>query len=1153
MYKHEKFSTIKTLCEQTTRTLHNRIVLCKDFTQKSNTRYYISDINSCSVTQNGTGDEQISMSGAPSSQVSCEMWLMNEDNLTTLSAVESREATQISLTNLVGYFIRPEVGIIDTEGNIIYTPLGIYEITEATSKSDWKTVNITAYDIMSTKLQSYTFDSAQFTSEYTKPTVANFLTFVDNQTSYITGYDVIANSTTYTTKILNKVLFDSTNGIDYVSYFNGKTLRETLAGISGIVGCNALVRADADEDENTSSLCLTFFTSPESAYNITAPRDMQYQSETKIADDVDFLITSCTSSDNEEENESYTATYNNQDRGVGVTFSNEVIKHADIDLIAGKKTTETYGWANKSYMPMEFTWRSNPCIQVGDIISVETATGTYKNCYIAKQVLDICGGFKSTVTCPKGDAEVSFSSGEYVTPAELKKTTENLKKTMNEATQTISGANGGYVVHLDLNNDKQPDNIFITDVSVNEDDFEGNDTDGYYLKKSENGRPNAKSVIRINSGGIGLSYNENGNAGTSNDMFNVAITGKGIVADYLYTGIINKGYETYFDLGTNGNSPSIVTKNSATNPLYSSKLEAGKLSFVKNAVSTSDTDKILGILGPISSYTYSATCSTESSEQNKVISINNFSYTTSMIGCIIKITFQNTTTHTSPYLQINSLSAKAIKYYKDGYLTDYNSWAAGETIYLTYDGIYWVYVERNTNSDEYYQGMMYVDSIGDGISFGYYDNENSNVFNRLVDIKKYDTSNGGYIEIKNKEFGSIVQQRDLEITTDIDKKKIHKQFITKLGVGNVPSKIKTDLTFYATLDFGDYGQWAPIVNTGDYELTNYVEIADNSDVISFNGLYQVGYSHLAIYFYDTNKTKLSTSHGIITSYNTITEKTLKNYTCGIPDNTKYYKLIMQRSSEALSSSNYSITDYDIIYNYYGHYFKTSTTKQYLTNYCDLPDDVTSIGPSLTFAGYCPGGYLQFGYDIYYKYIPSESTSYTYQFVESVTAITQSGESGVIKTYKGEDILSPVYPTGTNFGNCVRFWVKCTISGTSYWAGVYSSSLKIATNKARIVLSTTDAPEDIRTQVSSSVIRGTSALELNVNNSGTVTDIARMEVYPGVGTDKGTRVRLRSRADSSTNNSMTNSYLEIAPNAELRVESDKLRVYDGNNWHTIASW
>lgn len=866
MYKHEKFSTIKTLCEQTTRTFHNRIVLCKDFTQKSNTRYYISDINSCSVTQNGTGDEQISMSGAPSSQVSCEMWLMNENNLTTLSAVESRKATQISLTNLVGYFIRPEVGIVDTEGNIIYTPLGIYEITEATSKSDWKTVNITAYDIMSTKLQSYTFDSAQFTSEYTKPTVANFLAFVDNQTSYITGYNVIANSTTYTNKILNKVLFDSTNSIDYVSYFNGKTLRETLAGISGIVGCNALVRADADEDENASSLCLTFFTSPESAYNITAPRDMQYQSETKIADDVDFLITSCTSSDNEEENESYTATYNNQDKGVGVTFSNEVIKHADIDLIAGKKTTETYGWANKSYMPMEFTWRSNPCIQVGDIISVETATGTYKNCYIAKQVLDICGGFKSTVTCPKGDAEVSFSSGEYVTPAELKKTTENLKKTMNEATQTISGANGGYVVHLDLNDDKKPDNIFITDVEVDETDFDGSETGGYYLKKSDDGGPNAKSVIRINSGGIGLSYNEKGDAGTSNDMFNVAITGKGIVADYLYTGIINKGYETYFDLGTGkGETPRLVTHDPQTT--YSTELLSGEINF--NQMTKKDdntyTKELIGQLKPTKTYDYILTCDTQKNVATKIVystSDNDLYGAKITTNTKIRIIFTNGNSEQNCILRIYNTTKSAYTVYN---LVP----ASGEDLSTV------ISIPKNGATDMTLSGFnnKYLIVKVIGTNYGYFNefgysykfdgisicrigknDSNKDEVTRLIDFTAYpdsDTSNsGGYIQTYGESFTGYMHKREFPTYSTAS------SFIVKPGVGQFTDQKTSTATFsntqftkitaglnpnYAITTVVDTGYTYPFcqipnIDFSEYSTTGLIEIKiEMGDVILYGG------------------------------------------------------------------------------------------------------------------------------------------------------------------------------------------------------------------------------------------------------------------------------------------------------------------------------
>lgn len=186
--------------------------------------------------------------------------------------------------------------------------------------------------------------------------------------------------------------------------------------------------------------------------------------------------------------------------GSGISFINPIITEDEITAIYG----EISGY---EFQPCECEWRGNPCVEVGDMAVVTDRKGKTYSVYIAAQELDLTGGLSSTVSCPAGDAEVSFDTVDERTRSALNKQRTTLQEAIIAASNAINGALGGYLKIGDSDGDGNPDYMLITE-NANGEAVSGSATNGY---------------IMFNKAGIGLSVD-------GGKTYRTAITFNGINA-----------------------------------------------------------------------------------------------------------------------------------------------------------------------------------------------------------------------------------------------------------------------------------------------------------------------------------------------------------------------------------------------------------------------------------------------------------------------------------------------------------------------------------------------------------------------------------------------------------------------------------------------
>ncbi len=173
---------------------------------------------------------------------------------------------------------------------------------------------------------------------------------------------------------------------------------------------------------------------------------------------------------------------------------------------------------NFSYTPCGVKWRGNPALQAGDLVKVLDKDGAEHNVLVMSHILKIGGGLSDTIECRgSGELKSEFSNSYETVGQKIERVYTTLETAIINATNSISGNRGGYVVLRDTNNDGKPDEILVMD--------------------SEE-IPLATKVWRWNKEGLGYSYNPAGNAYIG--PYKTAITSDGqIVADFITSGVLS--------------------------------------------------------------------------------------------------------------------------------------------------------------------------------------------------------------------------------------------------------------------------------------------------------------------------------------------------------------------------------------------------------------------------------------------------------------------------------------------------------------------------------------------------------------------------------------------------------------------------------------
>lgn len=437
-------------------------------------RSFVSDkvvitdgLQSLSVTQVLNGDEDATVGSVGSS---------------SYSATFNNPSSTFNYRGKIAFV---ESGVLLADGTYYYTPCGYFATEKPETDDDGKTLTVTGYDEIDKM-------GGKWTPSITVTDTTTLKDVVENIAS-MHGLSVAYVDTAAQTALKNHVI-----GVATAAELTEQSERDVLGYCVGCAGMSARINT-------VGKLYISWFFSPGSTYDYTVTADVQWENGFKKSAESAVKIEAVSAGEDEDV---YT-----KGTGVPLSFANPLISHAEIDAIYTR-------YNGRTWYPSTCTWRGDPCIEVGDIITVKDKNSKSYTAYVAQQELDLSGGLQSTIISPNLDTtEMSFDSVSASVKLELSKVRNSMEAAIKAATNAINGANGGYYRILDLDKDENPDG------------WECFATDGL-------------QGVKCTYGGIGCTTD-------GGKTYTNAMTGSGINATAITTGIITGGTNGFsFNLET---------------------------------------------------------------------------------------------------------------------------------------------------------------------------------------------------------------------------------------------------------------------------------------------------------------------------------------------------------------------------------------------------------------------------------------------------------------------------------------------------------------------------------------------------------------------------------------------------------------------------
>lgn len=468
-----KRAAVRTAYAKRTRHIINRITF-GHYVTTLGIRSFVSDkvvvtdgLLSLSVTQVLNGDEDATVGSVGSS---------------SYSATFNNPSPTYNYRDKIAFI---ESGVLLADGTYYYTPCGYFATEKPETDDDGKTLTVTGYDEIDKM-------GGKWTPSITVTDTTTLKDVVENIAS-MHGLSVTYVDTAAQTALKNHVI-----GVATAAELTEQSERDVLGYCVGCAGMSARVNT-------VGKLYISWFFSPGSTYDYTVTADVQWENGFKKSAESAVKIEAVTAGEDEDV---YT-----KGAGVPLSFANPLVTHAEIDAIYAR-------YNGRTWYPSTCTWRGDPCVEVGDIITVKDKNNKSYTVYVAQQELDLSGGLQSTITSPNLDTtEMSFDSVSASVKLELSKVKNSMEAAIKAATDAINGANGGYYRILDLDKDGNPDG------------WECFATDGL-------------RGVKCTYGGIGCTTN-------GGKTYTNAMTGAGINATAITTGIITGGTNGFsFNLET---------------------------------------------------------------------------------------------------------------------------------------------------------------------------------------------------------------------------------------------------------------------------------------------------------------------------------------------------------------------------------------------------------------------------------------------------------------------------------------------------------------------------------------------------------------------------------------------------------------------------
>lgn len=468
-----KRAAVRTAYAKRTRHIINRITF-GHYVTTLGIRSFVSDkvvvtdgLLSLSVTQVLNGDEDATVGSVGSS---------------SYSATFNNPSPTYNYRDKIAFI---ESGVLLADGTYYYTPCGYFATEKPETDDGGKALTVTGYDEIDKM-------GGKWTPSITVTDTTTLKDVVENIAS-MHGLSVTYVDTAAQTALKNHVI-----GVATAAELTEQSERDVLGYCVGCAGMSARVNT-------VGKLYISWFFSPGSTYDYTVTADVQWENGFKKSAESAVKIEAVTAGEDEDV---YT-----KGTGVPLSFANPLVTHAEIDAIYAR-------YNGRTWYPSTCTWRGDPCVEVGDIITVKDKNNKSYTVYVAQQELDLSGGLQSTITSPNLDTtEMSFDSVSASVKLELSKVKNSMEAAIKAATDAINGANGGYYRILDLDKDGNPDG------------WECFATDGL-------------QGVKCTYGGIGCTTN-------GGKTYTNAMTGSGINATAITTGIITGGTNGFsFNLET---------------------------------------------------------------------------------------------------------------------------------------------------------------------------------------------------------------------------------------------------------------------------------------------------------------------------------------------------------------------------------------------------------------------------------------------------------------------------------------------------------------------------------------------------------------------------------------------------------------------------
>lgn len=458
-----KRAAVRTAYAERTRHIINRITF-GHYVTALGIRSFVSDevvvtdgLLSLSVTQVLNGDEDATVGSVGSS---------------SYSATFNNPSPTYNYRDKIAFI---ESGVLLADGTYYYTPCGYFATEKPETDDDGKTLTVTGYDEIDKM-------GGKWTPSITVTDTTTLKDVVENIAG-MHGLSVTYVDTAAQTALKNHVI-----GVATAAELTEQSERDVLGYCVGCAGMSARVNT-------VGKLYISWFFSPGSTYDYTVTADVQWENGFKKSAESAVKIEAVTAGEDEDV---YT-----KGTGVPLSFANPLVTHAEIDAIYAR-------YNGRTWYPSTCTWRGDPCVEVGDIITVKDKNNKSYTVYVAQQELDLSGGLQSTITSPNLDTtEMSFDSVSASVKLELSKVQNSMEAAIKAATDAINGANGGYYRILDLDKDGNPDG------------WECFATDGL-------------RGVKCTYGGIGCTTD-------GGKTYTNAMTGAGINATAITTGIITGG------------------------------------------------------------------------------------------------------------------------------------------------------------------------------------------------------------------------------------------------------------------------------------------------------------------------------------------------------------------------------------------------------------------------------------------------------------------------------------------------------------------------------------------------------------------------------------------------------------------------------------